>query len=278
MDTSLLSIVVLVVLTGIYYAIPSIGKPALTLSALESRDAYTQWSQLHVKRMGIFLMVTVVVQLLLSCMYMMTTCGGSIGSNIGSAALYTVVPWVAMFGTVMAVLYAFPGFKTAFSNVVGYFAVSSSANALLSELLVDSSTRATLESITDPAKKSQMATAVEAVMKISDNQSVIINQMNTDNFMQMWNMLAPLMKEGVADNTVKKQALLDLVVLKDNIGESMWYVYVGVLLSSLVMMGLGGVCKVGVSEQRRGVESYKEAKEGTGEGKEGGVEYVSGVA
>lgn len=259
MDTSILSVLLFVLLTLLYYAIPSIGKPPLPILALDDPTQYTEWNQLCVRRMGIFLLVTVVIQLILSSSYLMVKCGGNIAKNIGAAAFYTLIPWGALFGTLMAVVHAFPGFKTPFSNVVGYFAVSGAANQLLSELLMDSTTRTALDSISDPAKKSQMATAVEAAMKISDNQSVLINQINADNFKQMWSMLAPLMKDGMATNTGKQTELLRLVTMKDNIGEAMWYIYTAIIVSAISYTALSSrACEMDPSTIAKNRKEYLE--------------------
>lgn len=266
MDTSILSVVLFVILTVLYYAIPSIGKPVLSLSALQNAEEYTLWNRLCMQRMGIFLLVTVVIQLILSSSYLMVKCGGNIAKNIGAAAFYTFLPWVALFGTLMTIVHAFPGFKSAFSNVVGYFAVSSAANKLFSELLVDSSTRASLDSISDPAKKSQLATAVEAAMKISDNQSVLVNQMNIDNFQQMWQMLTPLMKDGMASNAVKQQELLNIVTLKDNIGEAMWYIYTAIIVSAISYTALSSrACELDPSTIAKNRKEYLQKQNETQE-------------
>jgi hypothetical protein len=46
------------------------------------------------------------------------------------------------------------------------------------------------------------------------------------------------MTPGSFENTEIKQKLLDLVVLKDNIGEAFWYVYTSILISSIVYYNL----------------------------------------
>ena len=60
----------------------------------------------------------------------MSKCGGSLDKNIGAAALFTFIPWILIFGVMLAVLIIFPSFKNAFSNVIGYYVVSGQANEL----------------------------------------------------------------------------------------------------------------------------------------------------
>ena len=62
--------------------------------------------------------------------------------------------------------------------------------------------------------------------------------MNTDNFLDIWNILKPLMTPGSFENIEIKTKLLNLVVLKDNIGEMFWYIYTAILISSIVYYNL----------------------------------------
>ena len=53
--------------------------------------------------------------------------------------------------------------------------------------------------------------------------------------MSYWKTLIPLMKNPqAADLPEKQQALLDIVVLRDNIGEACWYIYTAILLISII--------------------------------------------
>ena len=90
----------------------------------------------------------------------------------------------------------------------------------------------------DETEKNKLTKAAEAIIKICGNKSILINQMNTDNFLQIWETLKPLMMSGSYDNIDIKQKLLDLVILKDNIGEAFWYVYTSILISSIVYYNL----------------------------------------
>lgn len=62
--------------------------------------------------------------------------------------------------------------------------------------------------------------------------------MNPDNFLNIWNILKPLMNAGAFENIEIKTNLLNLVVLKDNIGEGLWYIYTAILISSIVNYNL----------------------------------------
>jgi len=62
--------------------------------------------------------------------------------------------------------------------------------------------------------------------------------MNSDNFVTIWETLKPLMKDTYKENIEIQTQLLNLVVLKDNIGEAFWYIYTAILISSIVYYNL----------------------------------------
>jgi hypothetical protein len=172
---------------------------------------------------------------------MVTKCGGSLMQNIGSAFLMTLIPWIFIFGGVVMSLIMFPGFKSSFSNVIGYFVVSNSANNILSQLLVNTDLNQTLSSAkdADPEKINSLKSAAEAIIKLCGNMSILINQIVPSNFVEYWAMLTPLMKEQYQNGAPEmKQQLLDAVVMRDNIGEALWYVYTAVLLISITQYNI----------------------------------------
>jgi hypothetical protein len=90
--------------------------------------------------------------------------------------------------------------------------------------------------------KKELQDAAEIIVKICGNMSVLINQITPENFAGYWKLLTPLMKPKYQDenNTVEteklKNDLFQLVVTRDNIGESMWYIYAGILVTSIVQL------------------------------------------
>jgi hypothetical protein len=115
----------------------------------------------------------------------------------------------------------------------------------------------------DPSKQAEIASAAETLVKMLGNKSILINQMIPDNFLSSWDLLIPLMKDKIkADpnvlNTYKAQ-LLDLVVLKDNIGEAFWYVYTAILISSVVYYNLASRgCVKSAAQIKAGYDQYQQ--------------------
>jgi hypothetical protein len=261
MDISFISLLLFIIITGVYFTFPSIGKLGLNLSMLQDIPAY--YSN-NYRRLGLYFMAIVFSQFLLNIIYLVGKCGGSIGGNIGASAMYTFVPWTMIFGSMVAALVAFPGLKTAFSDVVGYFVVSGSANNILNSILVDTDVDSLIDKsgMTSDGKSGARKTA-EAIMKLCGNKSIIINQIRPDNFLKMWELLKPLMKPlSPSQMNEKQEELLKLVVRRDNIGEAMWYIYSAILISSIVYYNLASRgCVKSVEEIEKDRNAYLEEQE-----------------
>ena len=177
------------------------------------------------------------------------------------------------------ILVIYPGFKSAFSDVIGYYWVANEANNLLVELLVqenvedalakgvpDSSPAASSASPNPPTTtnttpvnqgtlvggtqkggddKQAIREVTDLILKICGNTSILINQMTPRNFIQYWSLLNPLKKKELRMNnngteteraTQIRETLFKLVVTRDNIGEILWYIYTGLLLTSIVQL------------------------------------------
>ena len=184
---------------------------------------------------------------------------------MGAAGLLTFIPWTLIFGVVVAIIIIYPGFKSAFSDVIGYFYVAGSANNILTELLINPELEKALNNNSPSvnnqdklapsgeqtgdankkqrggATKEQLQEAADAIVKICGNNSILINQIVPSNFMDYWNTLKPLRKEKYQnDNSPEtidiQNRLFELVVTRDNVGEAMWYIYTGILITMIVQL------------------------------------------
>jgi hypothetical protein len=241
MDISQISILLFIFITIFYFSsVPIFGKPELFLNSngkLEENDLIAYYTECRPK-LAIYFLVVIVTQFILNIAYLIDKCGGDAAKNVGSAALNTFVPWTLMFAVVLATLSAYPGFKTVFADVVGYYMVSSESNELLSSMLIDTNVAAAVDKMSEGEQKKQASEAAEAILKIFGNKALLINQMYPDNFEKIWTLLQPLMKEKMFENKEIKEKLLALVVTRDNVGEAMWYIYTAILVSSIVYYNL----------------------------------------
>jgi hypothetical protein len=135
MASSYLNILTFLLTTLGYYMLI---KPNLTYEIYsDTQGEYAKYMKRNYMFLAIYLFLVIIVQFIVNTSIITSTCGGSISENIGTAGFYTFLPWTLIFGVIIVVLSAFPGFKSAFSDVIGYFYVSSSANKLLTELLIN---------------------------------------------------------------------------------------------------------------------------------------------
>ena len=273
MANSYLNIVTFLLTTLTYYLAI---KPSFTYemsSDPEKHKAYISNSYMY---LAVYFLLVIVIQFMVNASIIASTCGGSITENMGAAGVYTFIPWTLIFGVLVIILTVYPGFKSAFSDVIGYFWVSSSANKLITELLINQDLEKVLNKPTgngvnnevsttntgeplvasaptqeqhdiryqggngNSVTKEQMQEASDLIIKICGNTSILINQIVPSNFESYWNILKPLMKEkyqtnAEAENKIKKE-LFEVVVARDNIGEAMWYMYTGLLLTSIVQL------------------------------------------
>ena len=178
------NLIVFILTTILYfYAL----KPAITYDTIE--DPPSQ------KGLAIYALIVILTQFGLNITAIIQKCGGSASQNIGVAALFTFLPWTLLFGVVMAVLIMYPGFKSAFSDVVGYFYITGSAHNLFSEMLaIKGDIKSKIEGEPDSVDKPALKSTADALIKLCGNIGILINQIVPSNFNDYWRLLGPLMK------------------------------------------------------------------------------------
>jgi hypothetical protein len=239
MSNSYLNIVTFLLTTIFYYLAL---KPALPLSLYKDKEQYKHHISNNYIYLAIYVVLVILIQFMVNSSIIANSCGGNITENMDAAAAITFLPWILIFGVLVLVLIIYPGFKSAFSDVIGYYYVSSSASKILKELLLnkdeDIKKKITEDPNMTPENKAVLETAADTIIKICGNNSILINQIVPSNFEQYWGILTPLMKDKYkmgGDEADKIQSdLFELVVTRDNIGEAMWYIYTGLLLTSIV--------------------------------------------
>ena len=239
MANSYLNIVTFLLTTTFYYLAL---KPTLHYSSYKDKEKYKEFISNNYMYLAIYVLLVIVIQFIVNSSIIASTCGGNATENMGAAGVLTFLPWMLIFGFLVVILTVYPGFKSAFSDLIGYYYVSTSANKILTELLIDKDIE---KKITDdpnmtPEKKQALESAADAIIKICGNTSVIINQIVPNNFEQYWAILTPLMKDkyrnGGEEADKKRDELFEIVLTRDNVGEAMWYIYTGLLLTSIVQL------------------------------------------
>jgi hypothetical protein len=238
MANSYINIITFILTTIFYYMAL---KPTLSYDVLIDAKKYEEYSKNNYLYLGIYLALVMLIQFVVNASVISTTCGGSISENIGAAGVLTFIPWTLIFGVIIIVLIIYPGFKSAFSDVIGYFYVSGPATQTITELLVNRDVEKKLTGNETKEEREALEDAADTIVKICGNTSILINQIVPDNFLEYWKILNPLKKPQYRDDNSPetkeiKEKLFELVVTRDNIGESLWYTYTGILLTSIVQL------------------------------------------
>jgi hypothetical protein len=239
MSNSYLNIVTFLLTTVFYYLAL---KPALPYALYKDKQQYKDYISNSYMYLAIYVLLVIVIQFIVNSSIVASSCGGNITENMGSAGVLTFLPWILIFGVLVLILTIYPGFKSAFSDVVGYYYVSSSATKILTELLINQEIqqKMTEDPNMSPEQKEALETAADTIIKICGNTSILINQIVPSNFEQYWGILTPLMKDkykaGGPEADKIQNDLFELVVTRDNVGEAMWYIYTGLLLTSIVQL------------------------------------------
>jgi len=260
------NIVAFLLTTYVYYIAI---KPSLTYDKANDQNEYSKYLQGNYTSLAIYLFLVIIIQCFINTNIVNTTCGGNFQDNIGFAGVLTIWPWTLLFGVLMIVVSINPGFKSAFSDVIGYYSVSSSANKIVTELLISKEIQPKIDGDTNltPEAKKQMQNAADAIIKIFGNTGMLINQVTPRNFNKFWSTMTPLMKNqfkpkngNLSNETInERNKLFSLIVKKENIGEAMWFVYTGLLVTSIVQLKISSKgCKTNVKTMEQNYAKFQE--------------------
>lgn len=237
-------------------------KPVVDLATIEDTDKYKNAIKSTYSTTAILFACIIIIQVGFNAMGYQSKCDGGFVANFGKVFGATFIPWFAIMGSVMISLLVFPGFKGAFSNVLGYYAVANSANDILVSLLGSSDMNSQIDDIPDNGSntKEQLANAAGAIVKIVGNTSLLVNQITPSNFVEFWKTITPLIKpelQSPGQHRELKEKLLENVVLKDNIGEACWYIYTTILLVTVVKSNIAELpCGTSVAAIHKRMDEY----------------------
>jgi hypothetical protein len=257
MYNSYLNILTFLLTTLFYYIIL---KPTLPYSIYNNKQEYQNYVNNNYLYLAIYVLVVILIQFMVNSSIINSKCG----ENIWNAYTLTFLPWILIFGVLVVVLIIYPGFKSAFSDIIGYYYVSNSASKILTELLVNKDIEEKLieEENMSPQKKAALASAADVIIKICGNTSILINQIAPNNFNEYWNILKPLMKNKYKIDSPEtdkiKSDLFEIIVTRDNVGEAMWYIYTGLLIILIIQVKIN--IKDCTSNSKTITTNYKKIK------------------
>lgn len=275
-----LNMITFLLTTYIYY---KSFVPKLSYEILSDPSKYQSYVAKGYVSLAIYFLAILIVQFCINTYAISSNCGGLLSDNLTASLLLTFLPWGLIFGAVVIVLTIFPGFKGAFSNVIGYYYVSKRANELLTNLLLNQKLEKALNKNIEPSapplpldskeyvggsknEKQRLEAAADAIVKICGNTSILINQIVPSNFVKYWNVLDPLMKPQYRNNSVEgvgiREELLKLTVTRDRFGEAFWFLYTGVLIVSVVQMKIATRgCESNLQAMEQNYQQYQQEEQ-----------------
>jgi len=153
-------------------------------------------------------------------------------SNVGTAAVATIIPWILIFGLLNLLLTMFPGWLAAFSNTIGYAVASIvGVSSLFTEKLLN---------VGNPPNRD----ALKVIQNILSDPSTIINTLNDENVKDFWNKsvspdvnlfrtnLEPIEDEKDNNNQLFYE-LKKYIMLKNLVSYFIWYLLTGILITSI---------------------------------------------
>jgi len=154
-------------------------------------------------------------------------------SNVGTAAIATIIPWILIFGLLNLLLTMFPGWLAAFSNTIGYAVASIvGVSSLFTEKLLNVGT---------PPNKD----ALKVIQNILSDPSTIINTLNDENVLNFWNKSVNVklfktdfqeIKVDDGNKTSDNEYFYELkkyIMLKNLVSYFIWYLLTGILITSI---------------------------------------------
>lgn len=194
----------------------------------------------------IYILILSIGQYFINLSLTNSMCGGN---QWGTALLVTLIPWIIIFGLINVLLIALPGWLGPFSNTFGYLGSKlAGVNNIMNKIYEPDI------KIKNPTQEQKIM--MELLERISDNKSLLINEMTIQNFNEFWERTKFLMKNN-SNNELKKQ-LFNIVRLKTIISEYVWQVLTGIFVTSVSYNYIiNSKCSISEKQIQNNVDSYE---------------------
>jgi hypothetical protein len=224
----------------------------------------------------LYFILVIISQLFVNLSLLSAMCKSGLASVALPGFIYTIVPWLLIFGILKLMFMIMPGWKAPFSNTFGYLVTRiAGLRTILRYLLkpID------LEDDNRELKGEQLH-SFQTLREIYKDDSVLINEITPENFDKFWNTMkkSQLFK---SDDEIKaipgtngKYNLNKLrgevqwyVGLKDDVSEFVWFLLSGSLISSIVYNNMNkykcSYTPEQIAEQDKKYKSQVDEKEDT---------------
>ena len=191
----------------------------------------------------LYFIIVIISQISVNLSLLSAMCNSGLGSVAFPGFIYTIIPWLLIFGILKIMFMIMPGWKAPFSNTFGFLiARLAGLRTILRYLLkpID------LEDDKRELKGEQLH-SFQTLREIYKDDSVLINEITPENFDKFWDTMkkSQLFKTDeeikAIPGTNGKYNLNKLrgdlqwyVGLKDDVSEFIWFLLSGSLISSIV--------------------------------------------
>lgn len=194
----------------------------------------------------IYYITLVILQLLIN-IWMTTSLCGEVQAR--SAFLYTILPWVLIFGMLYLMLLIFPGWLRPFSNTFGYLAISNGLKNLMGNIIISKEET--------PKSNTELN---QTLGKIYDDPSLLINEIsNPGTGLDIF--LSKLTAGGLLSPRVDKKDINDLtnkIKIKFAISKCIWFLLTGLLtISTSQNYIIKSACQSSVKEMEQRHKDYE---------------------
>jgi hypothetical protein len=218
----------------------------------------------------IYFLIVVIGQLIVNLALLRSMCNTSISSVAFAGLIYTLVPWILIFGVLKVMFVMLPGWKAPFSNTFGYLfakiiGLNWTMRAILKPLNLEED---------NVVLEGEQLKSFQTLRHIYKDDSVLINEITPLNFDNFWKTMekSQLIKteyEIKNDPKLKGKNIDKLkgdlqwyVGFKDDISEFIWFLLSGSLISSIVYNNMNKYqCVYSASEIQEQDKKYKESVE-----------------
>jgi hypothetical protein len=148
----------------------------------------------------------------------------------GSAIIFTIIPWLFIFGLLYVCLIIFPGWRAPFSNTFGYAmaSVAGVKKLMMNDILEDENV----------LKSKNVKDLLDVREDIYTDPGLLINEITPDNFDKFWTKMKPIFRKTADEH---KNALLKLVHLKEVVADFIWFVLGGAFTISVSYSNISSV-------------------------------------
>jgi len=172
--------------------------------------------------------------------------------QLGTALQYGIIPWIVIFGGLVALLHVFPGWKAPFSNTFGYF---------VTYLM---GIKTVFNKILKSDFKSSNIKLNKIMQDVYQDKAMLINEITPNNFEKAITELSPIMNSSVVTNNKINwgndalKTLKKLVIVKDEVSRFIWYVLIGTLITSMSNLGImAQPCNHSVKQMEANVANHQ---------------------